>query len=505
MPPRPPDLARHVLRELPLDAVFAHLNWQMLLGKHLGLRGSVRKLLSRDVRAEELAARVEALQDAAVGARVARPAGGVPLLPRRRPGRQRRLLDATSRAGVSAVPAADAPPHACAADWVAATARGDSVALLVTTAGAGVRERAAGLRDAGRLLDSIALQALAIETAEAAAEWLHRRLRALWGFPDPPEMTMEERLRARYRGIRLSFGYPACPDLEPQADLFRLLQPEEIGVRLTDELDDGPRGLGLRRRLPPPGRAVPGVKDAWSSDCRVRTWRTRSKRINRSDLTWARRRLRCRQAAPPAAPPRAPAHRSAPHAAARPRPTSEVATQCGARVKHTRVRSGSPTTSSWPTARWARSCWPGCPAGAHLDLAPLEYPREVLDIHLAYLTAGAELLETATFAASRPRLERLHAGDHVEAVNAGGASSSPARPARSPASTPWSAGSIGPLAGVIDIDEPAGRGAIAAAHAEQAGGAGRARRRPAGARDVLPPRRAGAGDRARCGGDSTCR
>ena len=49
-------------------------------------------------------------------------------------------------------------------------------------------------------------------------------------------MTMEERFRAAYRGIRLSFGYPACPDLEPQADLFRLLHPESIGVRLTDGL-----------------------------------------------------------------------------------------------------------------------------------------------------------------------------------------------------------------------------------------------------------------------------
>jgi 5-methyltetrahydrofolate--homocysteine methyltransferase len=127
-------------------------------------------------------------------------------------------------------------PHACASDWVAAdAAANDSVALFVVTAGAGVRERAQAMRDSNRLLDSIALQALAIETAEAAAEWLHRRLRDLWGFPDPLDLTMEERHRARYRGIRLSFGYPACPDLEPQADLFRLLQPEEIGVRLTEE------------------------------------------------------------------------------------------------------------------------------------------------------------------------------------------------------------------------------------------------------------------------------
>ena len=73
-------------------------------------------------------------------------------------------------------------------------------------------------------------------TAEATAEWLHRRLRELWGFPDPPALTMEERLHARYRGIRLAFGYPACPDLEPQEDVFRLLHPDEIGVRLTEGL-----------------------------------------------------------------------------------------------------------------------------------------------------------------------------------------------------------------------------------------------------------------------------
>jgi len=127
------------------------------------------------------------------------------------------------------------PPHLSAADWVAADpGRFDCVALFVVTAGASVRERAAALREAGELLDSIALQALALETAEAAAEWLHRRLRELWGFPDPPELTMPERFRARYRGIRLSFGYPACPDVEPQADMFRLLNPEEIGVTLTE-------------------------------------------------------------------------------------------------------------------------------------------------------------------------------------------------------------------------------------------------------------------------------
>ncbi len=107
------------------------------------------------------------------------------------------------------------------------------------------------------------------------------------------------------------------------------------------------------------------------------------------------------------------------------------------------------------------------PAGSHLDLAPLEHPRKVLEIHLAYLAAGAELIETATFAASRPRLERLHAGDEVEAVISAGVKL--AREAREIAGVDCLvAGSIGPLAGVIDLDEPDGRAAIAAAHAEQA-------------------------------------
>ena len=78
------------------------------------------------------------------------------------------------------------------------------------------------------------LQALAIETAEGCAEWLHRRIREDWGFPDPPTMTMQERFTSRYRGKRYSFGYPACPNLDDQQGIWKLLRPEEIGVQLTE-------------------------------------------------------------------------------------------------------------------------------------------------------------------------------------------------------------------------------------------------------------------------------
>jgi 5-methyltetrahydrofolate--homocysteine methyltransferase len=235
--PKPPDLVRHVLPTLPADEVFAHLNPQMLFGKHLGVRGSVRRLLEAgDERVDALKRRVEALQDAAVARRWLGLAAVYRFFRACGRGDTVVILDPEGRE-LAALPfrRQSKPPHACAADWVHPhPAAGDTVALFLVTAGVGVRARAIDLRAQGELLDSVALQALALETAEAAAEWLHRRLRELWGFPDPPEMTMEERFRARYRGIRLSFGYPACPDLEPQVDVFRLLAPQEIDVRLTE-------------------------------------------------------------------------------------------------------------------------------------------------------------------------------------------------------------------------------------------------------------------------------
>jgi len=110
----------------------------------------------------------------------------------------------------------------------------DHMAMFVVTAGEGIRERSTAAKDAGEFFRSHALQALAIETAEACAEWIHRRIREDWGFPDPPSMSMKERFTSRYRGKRYSFGYGACPNLEDQAGMWKLLHPEDIGVNLTE-------------------------------------------------------------------------------------------------------------------------------------------------------------------------------------------------------------------------------------------------------------------------------
>jgi 5-methyltetrahydrofolate--homocysteine methyltransferase len=124
------------------------------------------------------------------------------------------------------------PDGLCLSDYVMPPR--DSIALFVVGAGTGIRQRSEEYKAKGEYLKSHALQALAIETAEACAEWLHRRIREDWGFPDPATMTMLDRFTTKYQGRRYSFGYPACPALEDQAGIWKLLRPEEIGVQLTE-------------------------------------------------------------------------------------------------------------------------------------------------------------------------------------------------------------------------------------------------------------------------------
>jgi 5-methyltetrahydrofolate--homocysteine methyltransferase len=124
----------------------------------------------------------------------------------------------------------------CLSDYVLDPDNGnrDHMAFFVVTAGAGVREKAEQAKRDGEFFKAHALQALAIETAEAGAEWIHRRIREDWGFPDPPATTMHERFTSRYHGKRYSLGYPACPNLDDQRGIWEILMPEEIGVHLTD-------------------------------------------------------------------------------------------------------------------------------------------------------------------------------------------------------------------------------------------------------------------------------
>jgi 5-methyltetrahydrofolate--homocysteine methyltransferase len=250
--PPAPDLDRHVIEIADLDEVWSYINPQMLYGRHMGLRGKFTELLaSGDRLARELEGTIDRVKDEC---RAGAMRVGVvwQFFEAERAGNAIQLFDSASSSASKlsgpASSAVDTPvatfrfPRQRKEDGLALsdlvlpadlTGR-DHIALFVTTAGQGIRELAEKAKEAGEYLRSYALQALALETAEAAAEWLHAKLRAAWGFPDPTELPRQALFQARYRGKRYSFGYPACPDLDSQAELFRLLHPEEIGVELTE-------------------------------------------------------------------------------------------------------------------------------------------------------------------------------------------------------------------------------------------------------------------------------
>jgi 5-methyltetrahydrofolate--homocysteine methyltransferase len=220
-----------------LREVWSYINPRMLYGKHLGFKGSFRKALDRgDERAEKLHGLIEELKDRA--AQWMRVRAVWWFLEAESDGDAVHLFEAGSTEALHTFHFGrqDKPGGLSLADLVLPARDGvrDSVGLFVVTAGEQVRQRSTEAKAEGEYLESHAIQALAIETAEAAAEWMHARMRALWGFPDPAEMTMKDRFSARYRGKRYSFGYPACPDLDDQLGLWSILEPEEIGVSLTD-------------------------------------------------------------------------------------------------------------------------------------------------------------------------------------------------------------------------------------------------------------------------------
>ena len=250
----PPDLDLHVLRDVPLTHVYPYLNLQMLLGKHLGLKGSVARLLEEgDLKTVELRAMVQALQDEAAARGLIRADGLYRFYEANAAGNRLLLYEGGREVARFDFPRQRAGERLCLADYVRDVDRGerDHVAIFAVTCGAGIRAQAEQWKNDGQYLRSHALQALAIECAEAFAEMLHARLRTQWGFPDPPDLTMAERLKARYQGLRVSPGYPACPELADQRTIFSLLGPERIGLDSHRGLHDGSRGLRVGARLPP--------------------------------------------------------------------------------------------------------------------------------------------------------------------------------------------------------------------------------------------------------------
>ncbi|MDQ0603114.1 5-methyltetrahydrofolate--homocysteine methyltransferase [Streptomyces canus] len=125
----------------------------------------------------------------------------------------------------------------CLADYFRPEESGetDVVGLQVVTVGSRIGEETAKLFEANAYRDYLELHGLSVQLAEALAEYWHARVRSELGFAGEDPGEIEDMFALKYRGARFSLGYGACPNLEDRAKIADLLQPERIGVQLSEE------------------------------------------------------------------------------------------------------------------------------------------------------------------------------------------------------------------------------------------------------------------------------
>ncbi len=125
----------------------------------------------------------------------------------------------------------------CISDFFASVEEGrlDVVPMQIVTMGEVATEHSQKLFKSDKYTDYLYFHGLSVESAEALSEAVHKRIRAELGFAGGDSGDVKKLLNQGFRGTRFSFGYPACPNLEDQALLFELLQPQRIGISLTEE------------------------------------------------------------------------------------------------------------------------------------------------------------------------------------------------------------------------------------------------------------------------------
>lgn len=124
-------------------------------------------------------------------------------------------------------------PYLCISDFFRSDAT-DYLSAFIVTMGSRISERTRELFESDRYQDYLYLHGLSVEITEALAEYWHKRIREEWGIAAEDASDVKSLFRQGFQGGRYSFGYPACPDLEDQVQLFELLQPGRIGVELSE-------------------------------------------------------------------------------------------------------------------------------------------------------------------------------------------------------------------------------------------------------------------------------
>lgn len=137
-----------------------------------------------------------------------------------------------------AFPRQQSPPHLCIADYYKTRAEGgDIAAFFVVTIGDRIGAEIKRLFEADAYHDYLMLHGFSVEVTDALAEYWHEVMRRELGIGEERPQDMTGYVSQGYQGSRYGFGYPSCPDLDAHQVLFSILQPEAIGVTLTETME----------------------------------------------------------------------------------------------------------------------------------------------------------------------------------------------------------------------------------------------------------------------------
>jgi 5-methyltetrahydrofolate--homocysteine methyltransferase len=239
--PEPPFWGPRVLDGVPVAALLPYLNENMLFQFHWGYKKDGRSLPEFLAWAgKELRPILVDLLEETEAERVFQPQAVYGYWPAAGAGNEVILFDPADperEVARFALPRQDKQHGLCIADFLRDVSEPgrDVLGLQVVTIGQRASDVARAWFAADRYNDYVRLHGLGVELAEALAEYVHKRIRAEFGFGHQDARERAELLRQGYRGSRYSFGYPACPNLADQRQLLALLDASRIGVELSEE------------------------------------------------------------------------------------------------------------------------------------------------------------------------------------------------------------------------------------------------------------------------------
>jgi 5-methyltetrahydrofolate--homocysteine methyltransferase len=239
-PPKPPFWGERLVESLDLDEIYPFVNTVALFRGQWGFKKGDRDDASYRAQIEhEVEPIFRRLQAACRDERILRPAVTYGYYPCNADGEDLVVFDAEDHEREIerfTFPRQKSRERRSISDWFlpAASGRRDVLALQCVTMGIEVSHRARQLFERNEYTEYLYLHGMGVECAEALAELWHKRVRAELGIGHHDDPKISRLFTQNYRGSRFSFGYPACPDMSDQEKLFRLIRPERIGCRLTD-------------------------------------------------------------------------------------------------------------------------------------------------------------------------------------------------------------------------------------------------------------------------------